>query len=184
MLNDNEMSISPTVGALSQYLSRIKLSRHVARLASAPTTTWSRSCRWSARRRSSGRAGCASRSSTSPSRASCSRTSASPTSGRCPATDLVRSTRPSAARSARHGRPGHRPRPDPEGPRLPAGRGRPDRLPRRRAAADDASSRSTPSDAPSLTGRGRATATRHPPTPRPPRPARSRPTTPRSWPRS
>ena len=28
LLNDNEMSISPTVGAVSQYLSRIKLSRH------------------------------------------------------------------------------------------------------------------------------------------------------------
>ena len=27
LLNDNEMSISPTVGAVSQYLSRIKLSR-------------------------------------------------------------------------------------------------------------------------------------------------------------
>ena len=33
LLNDNEMSISPTVGAVSQYLSRIKLSPHVARLA-------------------------------------------------------------------------------------------------------------------------------------------------------
>ena len=28
LLNDNEMSISPSVGAVSQYLSRIKLSRH------------------------------------------------------------------------------------------------------------------------------------------------------------
>ena len=27
VLNDNEMSISPTTGALSEYLSRIKLSR-------------------------------------------------------------------------------------------------------------------------------------------------------------
>ena len=27
VLNDNEMSISPTVGAISHYLSRIKLSR-------------------------------------------------------------------------------------------------------------------------------------------------------------
>ena len=35
LLNDNEMSISPTVGAVSQYLSRIKLSRALARLAAA-----------------------------------------------------------------------------------------------------------------------------------------------------
>ena len=33
VLNDNEMSISPTVGAVSQYLSRIKLSRTLARIA-------------------------------------------------------------------------------------------------------------------------------------------------------
>ena len=44
VLNDNEMSISPTVGAMSQYLSRIKLSR-TWRGASACTTTRSRSCR-------------------------------------------------------------------------------------------------------------------------------------------
>ena len=37
VLNDNEMSISPTVGAMSRYLSRIKLSRDLARLASAST---------------------------------------------------------------------------------------------------------------------------------------------------
>ncbi len=30
VLNDNEMSISPTVGAMSWYLSRIKLSTHLA----------------------------------------------------------------------------------------------------------------------------------------------------------
>ena len=30
VLNDNEMSISPTVGGLSKYLSQIKLSRHLA----------------------------------------------------------------------------------------------------------------------------------------------------------
>ena len=38
-------------------------------------------------------------------------------------------------------RAGHRPRPDAEGTRLPAGRGRPDRLPRRGAAADAAAGR-------------------------------------------
>ena len=38
VLNDNEMSISPSVGALSKYLSTIKLSRRVAIAASRPTT--------------------------------------------------------------------------------------------------------------------------------------------------
>ena len=50
VLNDNEMSISPTVGALSKYLSQIKLSRHVAVEQDAPTTSSSGGSRWSARR--------------------------------------------------------------------------------------------------------------------------------------
>ena len=48
VLNDNEMSISPTVGALSKYLSQIKLSTAGSR-ASRPTTASSSGCRSSAR---------------------------------------------------------------------------------------------------------------------------------------
>ena len=40
LLNDNEMSISPTVGAVSQYLSRIKLSRSGAGRSAPGTTPW------------------------------------------------------------------------------------------------------------------------------------------------
>ena len=140
VLNDNEMSISPTVGAMSQLPSRASSCR----------------ARGAARKRvyddaveripfigpaaSSGRAGCASRSSTSPSPGSCSRTWASPTSGPCRATTCARWT-PSPPRAARHGRPGDRPRPHPEGPRLPAGRDGPGQLPRRGAAAHDGRAR-------------------------------------------
>ena len=102
------------------------------------------------------------RSSTSPSPGSCSRTSASPTSGRCPGTTCARST--TIRGRYAHGRPGARPCAHPQGSRLPAGRDRPGRLPRRRAAAHDRARRTdpigdgdaTPSDAQRAGGRKRA----------------------------
>ena len=48
VLNDNEMSISPTVGAFSTYLSQIKLSRTLAARARAPMTGRSSGSRSSA----------------------------------------------------------------------------------------------------------------------------------------
>ena len=136
VLNDNEMSISPTVGAISHYLSRIKLSRtwrgskrvyedSVERipLVGPGLVYWSRRLRKSVVN------------------------FAQPGQlfedlgityiGPVPGHDLRRSNDVFRARPAQHGGPGHRPRPDPEGPRLPAGRGRPGQLPRRGAAAHD-----------------------------------------------
>ncbi len=86
VLNDNEMSISPTVGALEPVPEPDQALAHLARQQARCTTTWSRSYPSWARPRSSGRGGCASRSSTSPSPGSCSRTWASPTSAPCRAT--------------------------------------------------------------------------------------------------
>ena len=89
VLNDNEMSISPTVGAFSKYLSR---DQAVERLAAGQERLRPDRRADPGRRRrrvlelsAAARAG---RSSTSPSRASCSRTSGSPTSASCPGHDL------------------------------------------------------------------------------------------------
>ena len=122
VLNDNEMSISPTVGAFSKYLSEIKLSPAWQQSKTAydrvPSAFPS-----SAPRSSSCRAASASRWSRSPSRASCSRTSGSPTSASCPATTcaLLEET---FRRALELNGPGDRPRPHPEGAGLPARRRR------------------------------------------------------------
>ena len=134
VLNDNEMSISPSVGALSKYLSEIKLS-----------TAWQQSK--SAYDRVTERipvVGPARPRAVAP----------VPPVGRVvrPAGPAVRGprdhvhrrdarARPPAARGdlppgARPAGPGDRPRPDPEGEGLPARRDRPDLVPRGRAAAD------------------------------------------------
>ena len=125
VVNDNEMSISPTVGAFSKYLIQIKLSGTWRQSKSAYDQTVERIPVDRPDRARAGRAGCARRSSASPSRASCSRTSGSPTSASCRATTCTPCSRRSGG--ARAAGPGHRPRPDPEGPRLPPGRGRPGR---------------------------------------------------------
>ena len=80
VLNDNEMSISPSVGALSKYLSDIKLSSRVAAEQVGLRPGHRADPGHRAPRRSSCRAGCGNRSSRSCSRASCSRTWESPTS--------------------------------------------------------------------------------------------------------
>ena len=93
-LNDNEMSISPTVGALLASTSARSSCR---RPGSTSKTAYDRTVeRIPVVGRDRPRAvagGCASRSSTSPSRASCSRTSGSPTSASCRATTCTPSTR-------------------------------------------------------------------------------------------
>ena len=89
VVNDNEMSISPTVGAFSTYLSKIKLSRTWRQGKSAYDRNVERIpvigrsvLELSRRLRKS--------SSASPSRASSSRISGSPTSGSCPGTTSMR----------------------------------------------------------------------------------------------
>ncbi len=99
VVNDNEMSISPTVGAFSKYLSQIKLSGAWRQSKSAYDRTVETRAGRRPHRSSSGPSGCGPRSSGSRSRASCSRTSGSPTSASCPATTSARSTRRSARRS-------------------------------------------------------------------------------------
>ena len=74
VVNDNEMSISPTVGAFSKYLSQIKLSGAWQQSKGAYDRTIERVPVVGDGRCSSGRSGCAPRSSGWPSRASCSRT--------------------------------------------------------------------------------------------------------------
>ena len=61
VLNDNEMSISPTVGAHEPVPEPHQAVAHLSRLASASTRTWSAGCRLLARRRWSGPSGCARR---------------------------------------------------------------------------------------------------------------------------
>ena len=104
VVNDNEMSISPTVGAFSTYLSQIKLSRRVApeqgRLR--PDDRAGPDDRVAAARLVA--AGCARRWCGSPSRASCSRTSGSPTSASCRGTTCTRCSRRWAPRSRCPGR--------------------------------------------------------------------------------
>ena len=97
VVNDNEMSISPTVGAFSKYLSQIKLSSDVAARARAPTTgrveripvVGPTVLELVAAAAHVGRPA-------SPSPASCSRTSGSPTSASCPGTTCTRCSRRSA----------------------------------------------------------------------------------------
>ena len=92
VLNDNEMSISPTVGALSKYLVDDQALVGLAGQPDRLRPTRSNGCRSSARPRSSSRSGCAGRSSSSrSSRAACSRTSASVMSGSFRATTSRRS---------------------------------------------------------------------------------------------
>ena len=104
---------------------------------SASTTTRSSASRCSGLGSSTGRAGCASRSSTSPSPGQLFEDLGITYVGPGARPQPARAEQRLPPRAARHGRAGHRPRPDPEGPRLPAGRGRPGELPRRGAAAHD-----------------------------------------------
>ena len=126
VLNDNEMSISPTVGAMSQYLSRIKLSRTwrgskrvyddmVERLPIVGPTALELSRRL--------RKSVVNFAQPGQLFEDLGITYVGPIPGHnLRALDATFQTR-----AARHGRAGHRPRPNPEGPRLPAGRGRPGR---------------------------------------------------------
>ena len=97
VVNDNEMSISPTVGAFSKYLSEIKLSTAWQQSKSAYDRTVERIpvVGGSVLELASA---CGRRSSGSHNPASCSRTSGSPTSGSCPGTTSTRSTRRSGGR--------------------------------------------------------------------------------------
>ena len=136
VLNDNEMSISPTVGAMSHYLSRIKLSR-TWRGRSASTTTSVESCRSSAPRRSSWSRRLRKSVVNFAQPGQLFEDLGITYVGPVPGHNLRALNATLPPRAARHGRPGDRPRPHPEGPRLPAGGGRPGQLPRRGAAADD-----------------------------------------------
>ena len=135
LLNDNEMSISPTVGAVSQYLSRIKLSRALARLAARAGTPRSRASRvsgpvlleWSRRFRH------AVVDLSQPGRLfeDLGVTYVGPVPGH----DLVALDRTLRKALQEEDAPDHRPRPDAQGLRLPPGRGGQGQLPRRGAAA-------------------------------------------------
>ena len=121
VLNDNEMSISPTVGALSKYLSTIKLSRPGA--AAGPPTTADRAP--AGRRPDRPRAVAAAAQvgrQLRPAPGQLFEDLGITYIGVVPGHDLQALERhvPAGARAARAG---DRPRPDPEGPRLPAGRG-------------------------------------------------------------
>ena len=139
VVNDNEMSISPTVGAFSKYLSQIKLSGAWRQSKSAYDRTVERV------------------PVVGPHAARAVEAAARVGRPLRPAGPAVRGPRhhlhrrragprpPRAPRDARRGagaaRPDHRPRPHPEGPRLPAGDRGPGRLPRCGAAADAADAR-------------------------------------------
>ena len=90
VVNDNEMSISPTVGAFSTYLSKIKLSRTWRQSKSAYDRTVERIPVVGPHRPGAVEAAARVGRAASPSRASCSRTSGSPTSGSCPGTTSTR----------------------------------------------------------------------------------------------
>ena len=163
VLNDNEMSISPTVGAFSKYLSQIKLSpawqqsrtaydRAIERLPVVGGTALELSRRFRKSVVNFAQPG------------QLFEDLGITYIGVVPGHDLQALERTFAQR-ARAARAGHRPRPDPEGPRLPPGRDRPGRLPRCRPAADD---RQVP--------RRRRTARTAPPGGRDARPGR------RAWP--
>ena len=135
VLNDNEMSISPTVGAFSKYLSQIKLSpawqqsrtaydRAIERLPIVGGTALELSRRFRKSVVNFAQPG------------QLFEDLGITYIGVVPGHDLPRA-RADVRPGARAARAGHRPRPDPEGPRLPPGRDRPGRLPRRGPAADD-----------------------------------------------
>ena len=139
VVNDNEMSISPTVGAVSKYLSQIKLSNAWRQSKGAYDRTVERipvvgpsTLEWSKRLRKS------------------VVNFAQPGQlfedlgltyiGVVPGSRHACAARdPRACAGA--ARTDHRPRPNAEGPRLPAGRDGPDRVPRGRPAADGAEPR-------------------------------------------
>ena len=135
VLNDNEMSISPTVGGLSKYLSQIKLSGtwqtsktayddFVGRIPVIGPTARELGQRLRHSVVNFAQAGRAVRGS----RHHLHRAHSGSRHPR-PALDVQPGARAEGT--------GHRPRPDPEGPRVHAGRDRPDRVPRGRVAADD-----------------------------------------------
>ena len=178
VLNDNEMSISPTVGALSTYLSQIKLSG-----------TWQASkLKYDSLVGQIPVIGPSVRELGQRLRHSVVNFAQAGPAVRGPRDHLHRPRagprHPGAALDVRPGAraagAGDRPRPDAEGPRLQAGRGRPDRVPRRGPAADvgpEAGQRQRPRrDADRIDGRRcRAADARPPPSRR-----RRTPTTPRS----
>ena len=138
VLNDNEMSISPTVGALSKYLSTDqavarpggRARRAYDELVGRMPVVGPTALELSPRLPQVGRELRPARPAVRGPRDHLHRRRARPRPAGAPA-DV-----PPGARAARAG---DRPRPDAEGPRLPAGRGRPGRLPRRGPAADDRS---------------------------------------------
>ena len=135
VLNDNEMSISPTVGAFSKYLSQIKLSSAWKHGKSAYDRTVERIPVVG---------GDGPRAEPAAAQVGRQLRPAGPAL-RGPGDHLHRGgpgPRPAGAppdlrRRAPAARAGDRPRPDPEGPGLSPGRGRPGRLPWGGAAADD-----------------------------------------------
>ena len=135
VVNDNEMSISPTVGAFSKYLSQIKLSgawrqgksaydRNVERIPVIGGTVLELSKRVRRMVVQFAQPGQLFED--------LGITYIGAVPGPRPACP-ARNARP----GARAARADHRPRPDPEGPRVPSGRDRPGRIPRCGAAADD-----------------------------------------------
>ena len=161
VLNDNEMSISPSVGALSKYLSEIKLSIAVA----AEQGRVRPRDRDDPGHRAAGCSRCRSRFRQSVV------AFAQPGQlfedlgityiGVMPGHDRQRA-RGDVPPRARAQRAGDRPRPDPEGQGLQAGREGPDLVPRRRPPADDPRARADGHDRlpaaprPSLAARGRS----------------------------
>ena len=105
VLNDNEMSISPTVGAFSTYLSP---DQAVAARGSQSKSAYDRLVERDPGDRAARRSSWSQRLRQSvvqlrPARASCSRTSGSPTSASCRATTSTRCSRRSAGRSSCRG---------------------------------------------------------------------------------
>ena len=97
VVNDNEMSISPTVGAFSKYLSQIKLSSAWRQSKSAYDRTVERVPVLGPHILELVEAAARVGRPVRPARASCSRTSASPTSASCPATTCGPCSRRSGA---------------------------------------------------------------------------------------
>ena len=126
VLNDNEMSISPTVGALSKYLSEIKLSSAWQQSKSAYDRVIERIPVVGPTASSSCRAASASRSSSFAQPGQLFEDLGITYIGVMPGHDLrpARGDLPPRARAAGSG---HRPRPHPEGEGLPPGRDGPGR---------------------------------------------------------
>ena len=134
VLNDNEMSISPSVGGLSTRLNKLRLTRAYQ---GTKSLTASASCR--ASRSSAGRSSTRSplrrrASSARGPRSASSRTWGSPTSASSTATTWPSSRR--ASSGLRAARPGDRPREDDQGQGLRARRDGQRQLPRGQPAAD------------------------------------------------